>query len=46
MQEGENQMEFDYDTYFAYERKQIDFDKYYDSLAEIEDREWEDNLDD
>lgn len=39
-------MEFDYDTYFAYKRKQIDFNEYYDCLAEIEDREWEDNLDD
>lgn len=39
-------MEFDYDTYFAYERKEMDWDAYYEYLSEIEDREWEDNYND
>lgn len=36
-------MEFDYDTYFAYERKETNWDDYYEYLSETEDREYEDN---
>lgn len=29
----------------CYEEKHINWDKYYEAMAEKEDREWEDNLD-
>lgn len=32
-------------TNFCYERTETDWDSYYEHLAEAEDREWEDNLD-
>lgn len=32
-------------TNFCYERKETDWDSYYEHLAEVEDRNWEDNLD-
>jgi len=42
MQEGGSRM-IDYDTYHRFERKEIDWDKYYQAQAEREDREYQDS---